>query len=132
MSLFKKNKRKIENNDEKVNEYKERFFNYLDSENDDAALNKIFTEITILRIKLDNHDNILVNYFDSKKLRKECEKKELIKLQFKDIIKTSALKKYNNDDYKLIDDTMQALLSSQQLTECKTLWDRLILIFKGS
>ena len=108
--------------DEKVNDYQETFFNYLNSENNDVTLNEIFTEITILRIKLDSHDNILVNYFDSKKLSSKCNKKDLIKLQFEDLLKTSKIRKYKNDKYKLIDDVMKNILHNQQLSDWEKFW----------
>ena len=108
--------------DEKVNDYQGTFFNYLNSENNDIRLNEIFTEITILRIKLDSHDNILVNYFDSKKLSSKCNKKDLIKLQFEDLLKTSKVRKYTDEKYKLIDDVMKNILHNQQLSDWEKFW----------
>lgn len=120
MKLFNNNKQEI---DEKVKQYQEVFFNYIDKETNDNTLNRIFTEITILRIKLDGHDNIITNHFDSKKLSNNCNKKDMIKFQFDDIIKTSRTKKYKTEGYNLIDSVMKTILPMQQKNDWELFWE---------
>ena len=72
--------------DEKVLVYKQQFESYINSLNDNCKLNEIFTEITILRIKLDSNDHFLENLKDKKKRRENCERKKLIIIQFDDIM----------------------------------------------
>ena len=109
--------------DEQVKKYQKAFFDYIDTEHNDATLNKIFTEITILRIKLDWHDSILANYVDWKKLNENCNKKELIKYQFEDVVKTSKIRKYKQEDYKLINNVMNNILPQKQQSNWNLFWE---------
>ena len=106
MNLFNKKKLNI---DERVKAYEETFVRYVNSVSDNITLNTIFTEITVLRIKLDKNDHFFTNIKDATERRKHCNRNELIVIQFKDIMETS-FNKYNKDDYELIDSTMRRIL----------------------
>lgn len=73
-------------------EYLEKLNKYIDSA-DDNELNKIFTDITILRLKTDKHDSIFKNLRDYHKRKNELNKINLIKLQFEDIFDDGLLKR---------------------------------------
>jgi hypothetical protein len=94
--------------DEKVQAYKQEFQNYINNLNDQNGLYKTFTEITILRIKLDKNDSIFKNFKDALERNTICNVKELIILQFNDIMTTC--KSYKKTDYELIDSTMKNIL----------------------
>lgn len=106
MNLFNKRKPNI---DERVKTYEETFVQYVNTIGDDATLNMVFTEITILRIKLDKNDHFFTNIKDELERRKHCSRNELTIIQFKDIMESS-FNKYNKEDYELIDSTMRKIL----------------------
>lgn len=107
--------------DEKVLVYKQQFESYINSLNDNCKLNEIFTEITILRIKLDSNDHFLENLKDKKKRRENCERKKLIIIQFDDIM--NVCRKYKNKQYLEIDLVMKRILPYGKE---KNVWDNFI------
>ena len=107
--------------DEKVLGYKQQFESYINSLNDNCKLNEIFTEITILRIKLDSNDHFLENLKDKKKRRENCERKKLIIIQFDDIM--NVCRKYKNKQYLEIDLVMKRILPYGKE---KNVWDNFI------
>ena len=107
--------------DEKVLVYKQQFESYINSLNDNCKLNEIFTEITILRIKLDSNDHFLENLKDKKKRRENCERKKLIIIQFDDIM--NVCRKYKNKQYLEIDLVMKRILPYGKE---KNVWDSFI------
>lgn len=107
--------------DEKVLIYKQQFESYINSLNDNCKLNEIFTEITILRIKLDSNDHFLENLKDKKKRRENCERKKLIIIQFDDIM--NVCRKYKNKQYLEIDLVMKRILPYGKE---KNVWDNFI------
>ena len=62
--------------DENVVLYRENFEKYIGSLQDQNELYKAFTEITILRIKLDKNDSIFKNIRDAFERYGECEIKK--------------------------------------------------------
>jgi hypothetical protein len=94
--------------DEKVQAYKQEFQNYINNLNDQNGLYKTFTEITILRIKLDKNDSIFKNFKEAFGRESVCDVKKLIILQFNDIMTTC--KAYKKTDYESIDSTMKKIL----------------------
>ena len=107
--------------DEKVLVYKQQFESYINSLNDNCKLNEIFTEITILRIKLDSNDHFLKNLKDKEKRRENCERKKLIIIQFDDIM--NVCRKYKNKQYLEIDLVMKRILPYGKE---KNAWDSFI------
>lgn len=103
MILFYKDK-----DDEKVALYRETFEKYINSLQDQNELYKAFTEITILRIKLDKHDSVFKNIKESFVRHGECDIKKLITDQFNDVM--TVCKSYKKADYELIDSTMKKIL----------------------
>jgi hypothetical protein len=109
--LFHKDKE-----DENVVLYRENFEKYIGSLQDQNELYKAFTEITILRIKLDKNDSIFKNIRDAFERYGECEIKKLITCQFNDVIKVC--KSYKKADYELIESTMKKILPNN----CNESW----------
>ena len=107
--------------DEKVLVYKQQFESYINSLNDNCKLNEIFTEITILRIKLDSNDHFWKNLKDEKKRIENCERKKLIIIQFDDIMKVC--KNYKNKQYLEIYLVMKRILPYGKE---KNVWDSFI------
>ena len=107
--------------DQKVQEYQKQFVDYINGLNDDCKLNQIFTEITILRIKLDSNDYLLQNLKDEKKRRKNCERKKLILIQFEDLM--NVCKKYKSEQYLEIDEVMKRILPPGNVKNC---WDSFV------
>ena len=50
--------------DENVKKYKEAFEKYIGQLDDQTEIYKVFTEITLLRLKLDKHDSFFKNIKD--------------------------------------------------------------------
>ena len=76
--------------------------------------NKAFTEITILRMKLDKKDSFFLNFKDNFKRGIKIDKKNLIKVQFEDILEVSVFKKYNSEEIELIKETIKKILPTQK------------------
>lgn len=110
--MFEKNKDK--EIIEIINKYEKKFFNYIDDERDESNLNKAFTEITILRMKLDKKDSFFLNFKDNFKRGIKIDKKNLIKVQFEDILEVSVFKKYNSEEIELIKETIKKILPTQK------------------
>ncbi|MBO5109554.1 MAG: hypothetical protein J6D21_02450 [Clostridia bacterium] len=96
--------------DENVKKYKEAFEKYIGQLDDQTEIYKVFTEITLLRLKLDKHDSFFKNIKDSAERSTVNTAKDLIVMQFNDIMITC--KSYRQSDYELIDSTLKKILPS--------------------
>ena len=79
MSLFKKQQK--QELDSKAKKLADDLNSFIDSCADENILNKMFTEVTILRMELDNKDGLWQNFKDFRKRKQAIDKKSLIKGQ---------------------------------------------------
>ncbi len=107
--------------DEVVKSYQSRFASYISNLNDEIQVNKIFTELTILNIKLDKNDGIFSKIKDYLKKNNNISKKDYIMLQFDDLMKVS--KKYNQSQHEMINNVMHSFLPTQEKNAWETFWD---------
>ena len=108
MALFKKQQK--QELDSKAKKLAEDLNGFIDSCGDENILNKMFTEVTILRMELDNKDGLWQNFKDFRKRKQVTDKKSLIKVQFQDIIEN--YNSYNNEQLELIDKIMNIVFSN--------------------
>lgn len=122
MSIFSKK--------QKLNETALNYINdmnkFVENSKDASLLNLLFTEITILRMKLDKHDSFISNIKDAKKRKESINKKDLIKVQFYDICEN--YNSYSIEEIKEIDKIMNNILPKElpaQQNKSKSFWDLL-------
>ena len=123
MKLFKK---KYKLSDE-AKEYISKIKEFIATTNDENKLNEIFTEITILRMKLDEFDGIIGNYRDLKKRKEDLTKKGLIISQLNDICEDYL--GYSMEDKQLVDDVMNRIIpkpvENQVNNQSISWWDKI-------
>ena len=122
MMLFFKKAQKQEL-DSKAKKFVEELNGFIDSCNDENMLNKMFTEVTILRMELDGKDSLWQNFKDFKKRKQNIGKKELIKVQFRDIIENYG--NYDSAQLKQIDAIMNIVFNNVSVPKSwwQTLWE---------
>ena len=123
MGLFKKtHKQEL---DEKAENFLGELTGFIDSCNDENMLNRMFTEVTILRMELDRKDSLLQNFRDFKKRQQSIEKKSLIKVQFQDIVENYA--SYNTEQLKRIDEIMNIVFKNtpSQKSGWQSFWENI-------
>ena len=108
--------------DSKAKKFVEELNGFRDSCNDENMLNKMFTEVTILRMELDGKDSLWQNFKDFRKRKQNIGKKELIKVQFRDIIENYG--NYDSEQLKQIDAIMNIVFKNVSVPKSwwQTLW----------
>lgn len=120
MSIFKKSQ--IKELDPKAQNFLSQLCSFVDRCNDEILLNKMFTEVTLLRMELDFKDSFLQNFKDWKKRREDISKKGLIKIQFCDVVEN--YKEYDIKQLQRIDSVMRIVVGSQEPRKWwEKLWD---------
>lgn len=123
MSFIKKTlKKELE---PKINEFKTQLDDFIDKCSDDNILNKMFTEIYLLRIELDKKDGFIQNVKDYIKRNKVYDKKALIKLQFEDIIDNYY--NYEKDQLNRFNEIMSIILPNNNKAKniLKEIWENI-------
>lgn len=108
MSLFKKQQK--QELDSKAKKLAEDLNSFIDSCVDENILNKMFTEVTILRMELDNKDGLWQNFKDFRKRKQATDKKSLTKVQFQDVVEN--YNSYNNEQLKRINEIMNIVFNN--------------------
>lgn len=103
--------------DEKALTYIKELNNYVDSCKNDNELNLMFTEVTILRMRLDVFDSLLTNLRDARKRKEVIDKKSLIKVQIYDICESYSV--FGVEEKKSVDLIMKKILPQK---ESKSFW----------
>lgn len=104
--------------DAKAQEYINKINSFVDASNDENKLNLMFTDITILRMKLDGADGLFKNIKDFRERKKSLNRNDLIKVQIYDICED--YKKYKPEQIIEIDKIMLKLLPQEKN---KSIWD---------